>query len=390
MKLLATALVLAVALAVPVFAQQQDREKIAAPAAVQAKPVVQIAILLDTSSSMNGLIEQAKTQLWKIVNEFAKARQNGAAPDITVALYQYGTPSLGQETGYIRQLVPLTDDLDKVSEELFKLRTSGGEEYCGAVIRKATDELSWSPAKNAYKAIFIAGNEPFNQGSVDFRSSCKDAIAKGIIVNTIFCGSDEEGVRTLWKDGAVLADGSYVSINQNAQVVQAAAPQDKEIAELGAKLNTTYVAYGAKGEAGLGNQTAQDGNAATAPGGRGGFGGAAVDRSITKAQSAYRNGAWDLVDAVNEKRVDLSTVKKEELPREMQELDEKGRAEYIATKARERTEMQARINTLAAEREKYLAEQAKDKPESTLDQAVLSAVRTQAVRNGMTFDAPRP
>lgn len=389
MKWFTPALILAVALTVPGFAQQ---EKVASPAvvAVQTKPVVQIAILLDTSSSMDGLIEQAKTQLWKIVNEFARARQNGMAPNISVALYQYGTPSLGQETGYIRQLVPLTDDLDKVSEELFKLRTSGGEEYCGAVIKKASDELTWSPAKNAYKAIFIAGNEPFNQGSIDFRSACKDAIAKGIIINTIFCGNDDEGVRTSWKDGAVLADGSYVSINQNAQVVQVAAPQDKEIAELGAKLNTTYVAYGEKGESGRQNQSVQDGNAATTPGGRGGFGGAAVDRSITKAQANYRNTTWDLVDAVNEKKVDLSTVKKDELPKEMQDLDEKGRAEYIATKTKERAEMQARINTLAGEREKYLAEQAKNKPENTLDQAVLSAVRTQAVRNGMTFDAPKP
>src|SRR5437870_686414 len=40
------------------------------------KPLVQIAILLDTSGSMDGLIEQAKSQLWKICNEFIKARQN--------------------------------------------------------------------------------------------------------------------------------------------------------------------------------------------------------------------------------------------------------------------------------------------------------------------------
>ena len=43
------------------------------------KPIVQIAILLDTSNSMDGLIGQAKTQLWKIVNEFAKAQRDGRA-----------------------------------------------------------------------------------------------------------------------------------------------------------------------------------------------------------------------------------------------------------------------------------------------------------------------
>ncbi|MEK7483916.1 MAG: hypothetical protein AABZ60_06265, partial [Planctomycetota bacterium] len=38
------------------------------------KPLIQMVILLDTSGSMDGLIEQAKTQLWKIVNEFIAAK----------------------------------------------------------------------------------------------------------------------------------------------------------------------------------------------------------------------------------------------------------------------------------------------------------------------------
>ena len=36
---------------------------------------VQLAILLDTSNSMDGLIEQTKTQLWKIVNEMARSKR---------------------------------------------------------------------------------------------------------------------------------------------------------------------------------------------------------------------------------------------------------------------------------------------------------------------------
>ena len=50
------------------------------------RPLVQIAILLDTSNSMDGLIEQAKSQLWKISNEFIKARQDGVAPEVQIAL----------------------------------------------------------------------------------------------------------------------------------------------------------------------------------------------------------------------------------------------------------------------------------------------------------------
>jgi hypothetical protein len=309
------------------------------------------------------------------------------APDISVALYQYGTPSLGAQTGYIRQVVPLTDDLDKISEELFKLKTNGGDEYCGMVIQKAANELKWSDVKDAYKAIFIAGNEPFTQGNVDFHVSCKEAISKGIIVNTIYCGTTTNPEATGWKDGAALADGAYASIDQNRQIVAIQAPQDKEIAELGAKINTTYLGYGARGGRGAANQAAQDANAATPAAATAG---AVVERSIAKSGAAYQNSAWDIVDAVNNKAVDLSTMKDEDLPTEMQKLDAKGRADYIAQKTRERDEIKTKIQTLSAARDKYIADQRKTTPESTLDAAVLGTVRTQATKNGMTFpDAPK-
>ena len=54
-----------------------------------AEELIQAAILLDTSSSMDGLINQAKTQLWKIVNELATAKRNGVSPALEVALAKH-------------------------------------------------------------------------------------------------------------------------------------------------------------------------------------------------------------------------------------------------------------------------------------------------------------
>src|SRR5262245_51242775 len=84
---------------------------------------IQVALLLDTSSSMDGLIGQAKTQLWKIVNELSAAKKDGVRPVLEIALYEYGKSTLSAGEGYIRQILPLTGDLDKVSEELFALTT---------------------------------------------------------------------------------------------------------------------------------------------------------------------------------------------------------------------------------------------------------------------------
>ena len=134
--------------------------------------VVQLALLLDTSNSMDGLISQAKSQLWRVVNEFNGARQHGRQTVVEVALYEYGNNSLSAGTNYVRQVLPLTRDLDAVSEALFKLTTNGGEEYCGAVIREALDKLSWDKDANTYKAVFIAGNEPCRQRLSLCRRSC--------------------------------------------------------------------------------------------------------------------------------------------------------------------------------------------------------------------------
>ena len=362
------------------FAKDEIKPEPTKPA---KKPLVQIAVLLDTSGSMEGLIEQAKGQLWKIVNEFLKAKQDGQTPEVQVALYEYGKSSLSAQSGWIRQIQPLSTDLDKISEELFALKTNGGEEYCGWVIKDAVANLAWSSDPHVYRAILIAGNEPFTQGPVSYAESCKAAIAKGIIVNTIHCGSEAEGINTKWQDGALLADGKYMVIDHNRAVVHIEAPQDKEIAALGVELNKTYIAYGFAGGAAYSRQAAQDMNAMSlAP-----ASGAVVQRALAKSSSNYKNSSWDLVDAAKEKDFKLADVKKEELPAEMQKLSESERKEFVEKKAKNRSELQAKIQKLNSEREKYVAAQMKQQSTTnTLDVVVTGAVREQAAKRQFKFE----
>ena len=357
-------------------------KKIAAPAIKQ--PVIQLAILLDTSNSMDGLIDQAKSQLWKIVNEFIAVKRDGQRPLLQVALFEYGNDGLSAKENHIRLVLPLTDDLDKVSQQLFALKTNGGQEYCGAVIKAAIDRLEWSTNNADLKVVYIAGNEPFDQGSINFRESCKAAITKGIQVNTIFCGPTAEGVSTFWKDGAVLADGSFISIDSNAKVADVPAPQDKELAELGVKLNDTYVAYGKKAEEGKLNQAAQDANsAALAPS-------VAAQRAVSKGSANYRNGAWCLVDSVFQDNVKIEDIKDEDLPENMKKMTLPQRKEFLETKKKEREELQKKIGTLSVDRAKFVeAEQKKIAEKSgveTLDTAVIKTVRKQAEAKNYKFE----
>ena len=61
---------------------------------INQNPKIQAAILLDVSNSMDGLIEQAKAQLWNMVSVMGKAKCDGVAPQIEIALYEYGRSSI--------------------------------------------------------------------------------------------------------------------------------------------------------------------------------------------------------------------------------------------------------------------------------------------------------
>ena len=365
--------------------RQLIKPPIVAEPIVENKPLVQMAILLDTSGSMSGLIDQARAELWAIVNEFIFARRGGLAPEVQVALYEYGKSSLSQKGGYIRQIVRFTTDLDKVSEELFALKTNGGSEYCGWVIQEATAKLEWSDSPDDLKVIFIAGNEPFTQGRVDYRKSCKAAIGKNIIVNTIHCGSQGAGLSGKWKDGAVLADGKYLNIDQNRQIVHIAAPQDKEITELSVKLNETYIAYGDLGRRNYARQSEQDRSALSLSAE------ASVQRSVAKSSANYRNEHWDLVDAYTKDSDKLRELKEEELPENMRRMTDKERKAYVEAKAKERTKIQKKIQSLNEQRRKYVAAEMKKQQQGgkTLGSAVIQAVREQAKKKNFKFEQPK-
>jgi von Willebrand factor type A domain len=348
----------------------------------EAQPKIQIAILLDTSSSMDGLINQAREQLWKVVNTFATAKKDGKRPVLELALYEYGNDRLSAEAGYIRQVSPFTTNLDKVSEQLFALRTNGGSEHCGQVISKATEQLEWSKDNKDLKLIYIAGNEAFTQGPVFFESAVKTAIQNGIVVNTIHCGDERSGIAGKWKDAAILADGNFLTIDMNRAVAHVAAPQDAEIARLGAELNKTYVAFGREGGESKERQAKQDENAAR------GSAGVGTMRAVAKSSAQYDNSEWDLVDARKKGKVRLEEMKPADMPAPMQAMAPAERTAYVEKMGKDRAELQQKIQALNHEREKFVAaEQAKKAKDGTktLDSAMVESVRAQGAKAAFDF-----
>ncbi len=346
-----------------------------------ATPKIQIAILLDTSGSMDGLITQTREQLWRMVTAFSSATRDGQRPQLQLALYHYGNDGISAKAHHVQQLMPLTTDLDAISEALFRLKTNGGNEYCGAAISHAVAELQWSDNPKDLKLIYIAGNEPFNQGPVAFAGAMRTAISRGIAVNTIYAGTQSAGVNEGWASAAKLADGQYLAIDSNRAIARVDAPQDAELARLSAELNSTYVAYGPKGRAGVERQAAQDSTAKSVSGST------VAQRASAKSSGFYRNADWDLVDMKKEGK-SISSLKPAELPAEMANMSAPEKEAYVEQKQQAREALNKKIAALSAAREQHVAAELKKRAATagkSMDDALIESAKAQATKAQFRF-----
>lgn len=371
-------LVLPVVLALTTFAHAGAPPN--ARAQAQRLRRVDLVLAIDTSSSMDGLIDAARQKMWDVVNLLSKAQPR---PELRVGLLSYGNTGYSAQAGWVRTEADLTSDLDTVYGKLFGLTTNGGDEYVARAVKVATDSMSWSKDQDALRIVFVAGNESATQ---DPLVPLPDAIAaarqRGIYVNTIFCGSEHAGDAVGWAQAAALGKGQFAAINQH-RVVAIATPQDEELRRLSEELNKTYVAYGARGRSALANQAAQDKNAerASAP--------AAASRAAGKASGLYRADDWDLVDATAHGDKKPKTMPAAELPPEMREMEPEARTRYVEEKAKQRADIQAHIRKVNAERERYLAAERKKSATKAggagMDDAMLGGIQKEAEASGFAF-----
>jgi hypothetical protein len=358
------------------------------PAVAPANPIVEIAICLDTSGSMNGLIDAARQKLWGIVNEFVFADPQ---PRLRVALLTYGNDGHSEENGWVKLETELTEDLDLVSKLLFEQTTNGGTEYVGRVVSAATRQLHWSTAAGALKLIVVAGNEGADQDqSVRYDEASRAAIAADILVNALYCGPANHADAQAWRQVALLADGQFAAIDHNAGTLVVESPFDVQLSTLSTALNGTYLPFGEQGAWNLGNQQAQDLNAA------GLNGEAAASRAFCKANGLYNCATWDLVDALHAGTLVLADVKTEELPEQMRSMTLEERQAHIARKGAQRVELQTQVNQLATQRQAFVEAEMKKRSldeSKSFDHAIRQAVRGQAEAKGYRFPkvpAPTP
>jgi hypothetical protein len=343
---------------------------------------VDLAICLDTSGSMRGLLDSARQSIWAIVNDLALAKP---APRLRIALLTFGNDGHSKANGWVRVDTGFTGDLDLVSEKLFALKTNGGTELVGRVLQASLEQLRWTSSSNALKLIVVAGNESADQDKmVDFRSQCKKAISRGIMINSIYCGNPGDQLAPVWNMVAKLADGHFDTINQHGTVALQS-PFDAQITSLSAALNTTYIPLGADGARGNRNQIVQDGNASHLNSQ------ASAQRCQAKASGNYYC-SWDLVDNLRTKKLKISEVKVTDLPENMRKMTMKERVAYVAEMQKKRTDIQKKVIDLTAKRSAWCTqelEKRRDGKGTSFESAVRKSVRAQAEAKGLKYPSKK-
>lgn len=347
---------------------------------------LEMVFVLDTTGSMGGLIEGAKQRIWGIVNE---VMQSSSRPAVKIGLVAYR--DRGDQ--YVTQVLPLTEDLDKVYATLMDYRAGGGGDGPEDVRRALADGVKragWSQSSaRLAQVIFLVGDAPPHDDYRDEEDTvvtAATAVQMGMIVNTIQCGSMAETTR-VWQAIAQRGQGQYFAIAQDGGVQTIATPYDQQLGQLATKLGGTYVAYGGgAGEAGESYRSASKDFAdsteakvaSVAPA-------AQAERALNKAVNrvAY---VGDLLQNIENGSVKLESVKDEDLPADLRQLSPEARKQEVERRLTARREMRAQIVSLSKQRDEYIAAERKKQnggKESGFDAAVSAALKAQLARKGI-------
>jgi Mg-chelatase subunit ChlD len=338
----------------------------AAPAPVYRKPEVEVVFCLDTTGSMSGMIDAAKTKIWAICNQFLSGRPT---PELKVGLVAFRDK--GDE--YITRVYDLRDDLDAVYSDLVTFVATGGgdtPESVNQALDDSVNKIKWSTDKKTLRIIFLVGDAPPHMDypdDVKYPITCKKAVEKGILINTVQCGNDADCTK-YWKDICEKGGGAYVAIPLGGGVRVTTTPLDKQLSEINSELIKNTLVFGDQKKKEVDGKKLQ--TAASLPEA------VAADRACYLAKEG-RAARYDLLDSIRAGIVKLDALRVEELPTEMQKMNAQERREHLDKIARVRATLLRKAQDLDRQRNKYVAKALEENKDS-FDRQVIDILRKQA------------
>jgi hypothetical protein len=386
-KIVALALLVATATGIALFPTLQQAQ---ATQTTQVMPAqshrIEVVFVLDTTSSMSGLIQAAREKIWSIATTMASAQEN---PDIKMGLVAFRD----RGDAYITRVFDLSNDLDSMYASLMDFRAQGGgdgPESVNQALYDAIHKVSWSNDSNVYRVVFLVGDAPPHMdygNDVKYPVTLAAAANKGIVVNAIQSGQ-HQFTRPAWQEIAALGHGEYFQVEASGNAVAVSTPFDEKLSRLAAKLEDTRLYYG-DAETKKVQKAKLDANTRL----RKELSTEALARrdtfNATASGKANLLGESELVDAISSGRVELDEIEEENLPASLQAMAPAEQMEVITEQAQRRNQLQQEINKLSASRSDFIKEKiaAEGGADDSLDEKIYRAVKDQAASIGLTYDS---
>jgi Mg-chelatase subunit ChlD len=356
------------------------------PVAHQAASKIEVVFVLDTTSSMSGLIDAAKEKIWSIATTMAQAAEH---PEIHMGLVAFRD----RGDAYVTQVVDLSPDLDSMYAQLMQFAAVGGgdgPESVNAALSDAVDRISWSQNSDTYQVIFLVGDAPPHmdyRGESHYPQIVQSAAARGIVVNTIQCGEVQQTFAH-WNEIARLGKGRYMQVGQSGDAFAVTTPYDDEIAKLSAELDGTRMFYGddeARVKFSLKEAATETLHSLASVA-------AQARRAVFNTSAAGIGnlfGDSDLIENLEAGRVNLEDVPSEQLPEPLRALAPAALEAEIDAVVGQRGALRQRIHELSDARSSFIEERvdATEGVASSLDQLIYDTVREQAGAKGLTYES---
>lgn len=349
------------------------------------KPGVELVFCLDATGSMSGLIHTAKEKIWDIVTVMTQAEP---APDIKLGMIFYRD----LQDDFVTKVYPQTENIDSIYSELLLIEAAGGgdsPESVNQALNEAVSKMKWSSGKKVYRAIFLVGDCPPHMDykqDIKYPVSCKTANEKGVVINTIKLGLQCQDAVAHFKAIADATNGEYMQLGQNADDVVIESPYDDSIRYYSYKIDASKIYYGSveiqksmndkqKSALGLYNNSSDNAIASRAR------------YNISKSGINNFYGKNELVQEIMANEVSLEDIKEDELPENMQKMNNKERKEYVANLKKQRKENLANLHRLSKLREEFIIIKKKENPEKdSFSAKIFEVIKKQAATKGVEFE----
>ncbi len=342
------------------------------------KQEYELVFCLDATGSMSGLIATAKEKIWDIVSGISQA-QDVSKVKLGLVFYR------DKGDAFVTKTYPLTDNIDSLYSQLLAIQAQGGGDEPESVnesLDEAVNKMPWSQNTQTFRTIFLVGDCPphMDYNEVKYPESCTEANKKNVVINTIKLGNSCGSAIPHFKKIAMLTNGTYQQLGQNAADVVYNTPYDDSIIYYSRYIDESKIYYGSTAQKEVMKSKKEmslnlyDKSSSSATSSRASY-------NWTSAGKSNWFGSNELLQDIIDGKVSLDTLSKEQLPDELKEKTKEEQKSIVLLKQQERVYNMNRLDVLVKQKDVYIrTEKTNNSGEESFSDKVIETMKVQAKR----------